>query len=104
MPPSPPHRSADDELRVLHWNIRSWHDESAQRSNVDAVASLLGETNPHVVSLVEVDEPWGTATQLARLADRTGYAWIFAPTFEYGDGTPTGGFEASRVSCTLGVL
>lgn len=54
------------EIRILHWNIHSWRDD-AGAPNVDAVASLLAATAPDVVSLVEVDEPWGGAPVLADL-------------------------------------
>jgi endonuclease/exonuclease/phosphatase family metal-dependent hydrolase len=43
----------DDQLRVLHWNIHSWRDASGA-SNLEAIADLVSEINPHVVSLVEV--------------------------------------------------
>jgi endonuclease/exonuclease/phosphatase family metal-dependent hydrolase len=52
----------------------------------------VGETDPHVISLVEVAEPWGTSDSLNELANRVGYAWIFAPSFEFGHQTPAGGF------------
>jgi hypothetical protein len=36
-------------VRVLHWNIHSWRTEDGN-SNVAAVADLIRETAPHVVS------------------------------------------------------
>jgi endonuclease/exonuclease/phosphatase family metal-dependent hydrolase len=80
-----------DQLRILHWNIHSWRDTSGA-SNLETIADSVGETDPHVVSLVEVDERWGMSDSLNELADRVGYSWIFAPSFEFGDQTPAGGF------------
>jgi endonuclease/exonuclease/phosphatase family metal-dependent hydrolase len=80
-----------DQLRILHWNIHSWRD-MAGASNVAAVFGLVRDTDPHVVSLVEVDEPWGASAAGPELAGRLGYAWIFVPAFEYGHDTPAGGF------------
>ena len=91
LPPSDD-QAAVDELRLVHWNIHSWRDRSGDQSNVDAVADLLRETNPHAVSLVEVDESWGAPSQLAEVAARVGYSWIFTPAFEYGGEAPQGGF------------
>ncbi len=45
-------------LRMLHWNIHSWRDD-AGAPNYAAVAGLIRETAPDVVSLVEVRESWG---------------------------------------------
>lgn len=84
----PPH---GDQLRILHWNIHAWRDASGA-ANLEAITDLATETDPHVVSLVEVDEPWGMADSLSELANRMGYSWIFAPSFEFGDQTPAGGF------------
>jgi endonuclease/exonuclease/phosphatase family metal-dependent hydrolase len=81
----------DDQLRILHWNIHSWRDAS-DAANLDAITDLVGETDPHVVSLVEVDEPWGMAESLNVIANRLGYSWIFTPSFEFGHQTPAGGF------------
>jgi endonuclease/exonuclease/phosphatase family metal-dependent hydrolase len=81
----------DDQLRLLHWNIHSWRDASGT-SNLEAIADLVGEIDPHVVSLVEVDEPWGMSDSLNELAARIGYAWIFAPSFEFGEQASAGGF------------
>lgn len=47
-----------EQLRILHWNIHSWRDSSST-SNLEAIADLISGIDPHVVSLVEVDEPWG---------------------------------------------
>lgn len=85
-------RQLPDRLKVLHWNIHSWRDASGA-SNVEAVADLIAAVEPHVVSLVEVDERWGAPSTLRGLADRHGYHWAFTPAFEYGDpGKPMGGF------------
>jgi endonuclease/exonuclease/phosphatase family metal-dependent hydrolase len=81
----------EHQLRVLHWNIHSWRDESGA-SNLDAIADLVGEIDPHVVSLVEVDERWGMSDTLHELANRVGHSWIFAPSFEFGHEAPAGGF------------
>jgi endonuclease/exonuclease/phosphatase family metal-dependent hydrolase len=80
-----------DQLRILHWNIHSWRDASGA-SNLDAIVDLVRETDPHVVSLVEVDEPWGMSDALNELANRAGCSWIFAPSFEFGHEAPGGGF------------
>lgn len=84
-------RYQTDELRVLHWNIHSWRDESGG-SNLDAVVDLVQATNPHVVSLVEVDEAWGTRSAVRELADRCDYSSVFVPSFEFGQEAPAGGF------------
>jgi endonuclease/exonuclease/phosphatase family metal-dependent hydrolase len=81
----------DGWLRVLHWNIHSWRDATGA-ANLEAVADLMGETDPHVVSLVEVDEPWGMSDCINKLSHRTGYSWVFVPSFEFGDQEPAGGF------------
>jgi endonuclease/exonuclease/phosphatase family metal-dependent hydrolase len=81
----------EGQLRILHWNIHSWRDASGA-SNLDAIADLVGETDPHIVSLVEVDEPWGMSDSLNKLANRVGCSWIFTPSFEFGHATPGGGF------------
>src|SRR5215475_7706157 len=80
-----------DHLQILHWNIHSWRDMGGAR-NVDAVFDLIHDVDPAVVSLVEVDESWKGSPALGWLANRLGYSWIFAPTFEYGRDTPAGGF------------
>lgn len=79
-------QQSDSQLRILHWNIHSWRDAS-NVSNLDVIIDLVSETDPHIVSLVEVDEPWGMPDSLNELADRTGYAWIFVPSFEFGQHT-----------------
>ena len=81
----------DDQLRMLHWNIHSWRDPSGV-ANLNTIADLVRETDPHVVSFVEIDEPWGMPDRLRELAIQIGYTWIFAPSFEFGDQSPTGGF------------
>lgn len=79
------------QLRALHWNIHSWRDESGG-SNLDSVVDLIRTTDPHVVSLVEVDESWGVTSTLRELADRCDYSLIFVPSFEFGQNAPAGGF------------
>ena len=76
---------------MLHWNINSWRDESAA-PNVDAVIGLIRETGPHVMSLVEVDEPSGMPSSLVNETDSCGYEWIFMPAFEFGRTGSAGGF------------
>ena len=78
------------QVRALHWNVHSWSDPAAG-DNASAVAALIAETDPDVVSLVEVNEAWGSPGQLAEVADRTGYSWIFVPTLEFGDDQPQRG-------------
>ncbi|MGH3799924.1 MAG: endonuclease/exonuclease/phosphatase family protein, partial [Pseudonocardiaceae bacterium] len=73
----------EGQVRILHWNIHSWRNTS-DASNLEAVTDLIGETDPHVVSLVEVDEPWGISDSLNELANRVGYSWVFTPSFEFG--------------------
>lgn len=70
-------------LRVLHWNVHSWKD-AAGAPNRDAVAALLKQEAPDVVSLTEVNEPWGAPRTLADIADECGYSWIFVPSIEFG--------------------
>jgi endonuclease/exonuclease/phosphatase family metal-dependent hydrolase len=86
-----PSTDARDHLRLLHWNIHSWRDDASE-PNLEALASLIDEMRPHVVSLVEVDEEWNAPGTLDVLAQRCGYASIFVPAFEYGDNSPRGGF------------
>ena len=75
-------RDEPDELRILHWNIHSWRD-MAGAPNTKAVTSLIRDPS-HVVSLAEVDEPWGLPSVLAEVAATCGYSWIFGPSFEFG--------------------
>ena len=92
MPPPAQEPGADDsDVRILHWNIHSWRDESGAL-NTGAVTELIGRTNPHAVSLVEVDETWNTPMALSQIAASCGYTWVFCPSFEYGDGESAGGF------------
>ncbi|MGH3915452.1 MAG: endonuclease/exonuclease/phosphatase family protein [Pseudonocardiaceae bacterium] len=92
-----PHHDQADELRILHWNIHSWRDD-ADAANLEAVADLVQATDPHVVSLVEVDESWGRPAQLDEVANRCGYTSIFVPIFEFGKDSPTGGFGNALLS------
>lgn len=91
------HQGQATELRILHWNIHSWRDD-AGGSNLEAVAESVLATEPHVVSLVEVDESWRSPSSLDELATRCGYASIFAPSFEFGKDGPTGGFGNALLS------
>ena len=91
-----------ETLRILHWNIHSWRDQDGG-SNAAAVAGLIRETAPHVVSLAEVDETWGFPACLSDLAGRCGYSWLFTPAFEFGDGKPEGGFGNALLT-TLPIL
>ena len=78
-----PYQHQADELRMLHWNIHSWRDD-AGASNLESVVNLVQATDPHVVSLVEVDESWGYPSKLDEVADRCDYTSIFVPAFESG--------------------
>jgi endonuclease/exonuclease/phosphatase family metal-dependent hydrolase len=70
------------DLRVLHWNIHSWRTADGE-PNAGAVTALISQTQPDVVSLVEVNEPWGEPSTLAQIADTCGYSWVFGPCLEY---------------------
>ncbi len=74
------------QLRMLHWNIHSWRDDSGAPNHA-AVEGLIRETVPDVVSLVEGRESWGHPVQLAEMSERLGYHWVFVPALEFG-GTP----------------
>ena len=91
------HHDQTDELRILHWNIHSWRDD-AGASNLESVVNLVRATDPHVVSLVEVDESWGHASALDEIAKRCDYASIFMPAFEFGKDSPAGGFGNALLS------
>lgn len=91
------HQDQSDELRLLHWNVHSWRDD-AGASNLEAVVNLVRRTDPHVVSLVEVDESWGQPSELDEVANRCGYASIFVPAFEFGKDSPAGGFGNALLS------
>jgi endonuclease/exonuclease/phosphatase family metal-dependent hydrolase len=75
----------------MHWNIHSWRDATGT-PNAAAVTALIGETKPDVVSLVEVNEPWGAPSTLAEIADACGYRWIFGPCLEYATASGEGGY------------
>ncbi len=92
-----PHRDQADELRLLHWNIHSWRDDVGA-SNLESVVNLVHATDPHVVSLVEVDESWKHSPKLDEVASRCGYTSIFVPTFEFGKDAPAGGFGNALLS------
>ncbi|MGH4021375.1 MAG: endonuclease/exonuclease/phosphatase family protein [Pseudonocardiaceae bacterium] len=91
------HRDQADELRILHWNIHSWRDDEGT-PNLESVVNLVRTTGPHVVSLVEVDESWGSSSELNEVANRCGYLSIFIPTFEFGNEVPAGGFGNALLS------
>lgn len=82
---------AGDELRVVHWNVHSWRDDSGQPS-LDAVIGLIASLDADVVSLVEVNEPWAAPAALPELASRAGYSWIFFPSVELGRQAPARGY------------
>jgi endonuclease/exonuclease/phosphatase family metal-dependent hydrolase len=92
-----PYQHQADELRMLHWNIHSWRDD-AGASNLESVVNLVQATDPHVVSLVEVDESWGYPSKLDEVADRCDYTSIFVPAFEFGQDSPTGEFGNALLS------
>lgn len=90
-------RARGDELVFLHWNVHSWRDTSG-RPNLDAVIGLVTDHNPDVVSLVEVDEPWGAPVSVPELARQTGYSWIFFPAVEMGREAPARGYGNALLS------
>jgi endonuclease/exonuclease/phosphatase family metal-dependent hydrolase len=85
------------ELRILHWNIHSWTDETGH-SNRQQVTDLITDVKPHVVSLVEVDEPLIGPSTLNRIAAATGYHSVFIPAFEYGTDQSHGQFGNAILS------
>jgi endonuclease/exonuclease/phosphatase family metal-dependent hydrolase len=84
-------------MRLLHWNVHMWRDVD-DAPNHDSLIDLIRDARPDVVSLVEVDEPWGKPSGLERVAAQTGYSWLFVPAFEYGREEPTGGFGNALLS------
>ncbi|MGH1492079.1 MAG: endonuclease/exonuclease/phosphatase family protein [Acidimicrobiales bacterium] len=83
-------------MKMLHYNIHGWRDANGV-DNVDRVTDLIKNHDPDVVSLVEVDEPWGRPSSLQQLADRLGHHWAFVPAFEYRE---EGGFGNALLSRT----
>jgi endonuclease/exonuclease/phosphatase family metal-dependent hydrolase len=83
--------TSPDELTILHWNVHSWRDEAGRPSH-EAVLRLIGQTSPDMVSLVEVNEPWGSPAALRDLARAGGYTWIFFPAVEFGRDAPDRGY------------
>lgn len=81
-------------MRLLHWNVHMWQDANGA-SNAEAVAELIGQVSPDVISLVEVDETWGQPDHLREIADDLGYSWVFVPAFEYRE---EGGFGNALLS------
>ena len=79
------------KLRMLHWNIHSWRDDSGAPNHA-AVEALIRETAPDAVSLVEVRESWGHPVQLAEMSERLGYHWVFVPALEFGGPPPVLGY------------
>ncbi|MFB9303748.1 endonuclease/exonuclease/phosphatase family protein [Kibdelosporangium philippinense] len=66
---------------------------------MDNVVDLVRETDPQVVSLVEVDETWGDTSRIEAVAEQCGYTSVFAPIFEYGqEHGPRGGFGNALLS------
>ncbi len=78
-------------MRVLHWNIHSWRDAGGAPNHA-AVERLISQTAPDAVSLVEVSESWGAPSQLAGLAERLSYHWVFVPALEFGGDPPSTGY------------
>ena len=98
MSPSDQRPDAAAELRILHWNVHSWRDP-AGRPNPPQLAALIAEHEPHLVSIVEVDEAWAGPSGLADVLDRTsGYRSVFVPNFEYGADGPAAGFGNALLS------
>jgi endonuclease/exonuclease/phosphatase family metal-dependent hydrolase len=97
---SPARHDRGVEIRVLHWNIHSWREPKAGASNLSDVVALVGNAEPDVVSLVEVNERWDgeAGSALAELAAATGYSPLFAPAFEYGSDGSEGGFGNALLS------
>jgi endonuclease/exonuclease/phosphatase family metal-dependent hydrolase len=79
------------QLRMLHWNIHSWRDDSGAPNHA-AVAGLIRKTAPDVVSLVEVGESWGNPSHVAELGERLGYQWVFVPALEFSGAPPALGY------------
>jgi endonuclease/exonuclease/phosphatase family metal-dependent hydrolase len=71
--------------------VHSWRDAAGQ-PNTEAVAGLVAEHHPDVISLVEVSEPWAAPASLPALARRAGYSWIFFPVIEPGRDGPARGY------------
>lgn len=69
-------------MRFLHWNVHMWRRLDGKPKDRE-VSEVSGQFSPELVSLVEVDEPWGEPTTLSGLAEELGYRWIFVPAFEY---------------------
>ena len=63
--------------------MHSWRDAGGA-PNGDAVAAVIQQTAPDVVSLVEVNEPWAAPATLGDVAERCGYSWTFVPSIEFG--------------------
>ncbi len=83
-------------MKILHYNIHMWTDADGL-PNSDRVQELIKDEAPDLVSLVEIDEPWGSPATLTALADRLGYYWAFVPAFEY---RCQGGFGNALLSRT----
>jgi endonuclease/exonuclease/phosphatase family metal-dependent hydrolase len=81
-------------MKLLHYNIHGWRDANGV-DNVDRVADFIKRQEPDVVSLVEVDEPWGRPGSLQQVAERLDYHWAFIPAFEYRQ---QGGFGNALLS------
>jgi endonuclease/exonuclease/phosphatase family metal-dependent hydrolase len=80
-----------DEVRILHWNVHSWRDPTGN-PNQEAIAEVVNDLRPDVVSLVEVDQASGPPGPLDAVAAAGGYSSVFVPALEYGEHQSTGGF------------
>jgi endonuclease/exonuclease/phosphatase family metal-dependent hydrolase len=80
--PTPPPPSSSSTLRVLHWNIQHGTTD-AKVYNLDLQASWIAKSDPHVVSLNEVERftSWGNEDQPKRFAEllkqKTGKTWYY---------------------------
>lgn len=91
-------------LDVLHWNIHSWIDPATRASNAPVLVDLIDRRRPDVVTLVEVDEPYGTRGPLREVAQACGYVAVHAPTFTYGEPSGPRGTFGNAILTRLPVL
>ena len=86
-----------DDLRILCWNTHSWRVLSGH-ANVAAVAALIGETSPDIVSLTEVDEARTDARRIATLTDGLTEPWLICGDFNTAASSRPGHDRAVVVS------